>query len=101
MEVMEVMEGATPKGLEEAGVGETPLLEMVLPGVTAIPGAGDEPGSQEEEGEGSRLSNRAQSKPEGTIIIDHISRIQSGCADFNTFYTGFRGILSTNATVCL
>lgn len=43
---MEVMEGATPKGLEEAGVGETPLLEMVLPGVTAIPGAGDEPGSR-------------------------------------------------------
>lgn len=44
MEVMGVMEGATPKGLEEAGVGETPLLEMVLPGVTAMPGAGDEPG---------------------------------------------------------
>lgn len=43
---MEAMEGATPKGLEEAGVGETPLLEMVLPGVTAIPGAGDEPGSR-------------------------------------------------------
>lgn len=40
------MEGATPKGLEEAGVGETPLLEMVLPGVTAIPGAVDEPRSQ-------------------------------------------------------
>lgn len=40
---MEVMGGATPKGLEEAGVGETPLLEMVLPGVTAMPGAGDEP----------------------------------------------------------
>lgn len=40
---MEVMDGATPKGLEEAGVGETPLLEMVLPGVTAIPGAGEEP----------------------------------------------------------
>lgn len=39
---MEVMGGATPKGLEEAGVGETPLLEMVLPGVTAMPGAGDE-----------------------------------------------------------
>lgn len=32
---MEVMDGATPKGFEEAGVGETPLLEMVLPGVTA------------------------------------------------------------------
>lgn len=43
---MEVMGAATPKGLEEAGVGETPLLEMVLPGVTAIPGAGDEPGGQ-------------------------------------------------------
>lgn len=43
---MEVMDGATPKGLEEAGIGETPLLEMVLPGVTAMPGAGDEPGSQ-------------------------------------------------------
>lgn len=43
---MEVMDGATPKGLEEAGVGETPLLEMVLPGVTAIPGAGDEPEGQ-------------------------------------------------------
>lgn len=40
---MEVMGGATPKGLEEAGVGETPRLEMVLPGVTAMPGAGDEP----------------------------------------------------------
>lgn len=40
---MDVMGGATPKGLEEAGVGETPLLEMVLPGVTAMPGAGDEP----------------------------------------------------------
>ena len=40
---MEVIGGATPKGLEEAGVGETPLLEMVLPGVTAMPGAGDEP----------------------------------------------------------
>lgn len=49
---MEVIEGATPKGLEEAGVGETPLLEMVLPGVTAIPGAGDEPGSQREGREG-------------------------------------------------
>lgn len=43
---MEVMDGATPKGLEEAGVGETPLLEMVLPGVTAMPGAGDEPAGQ-------------------------------------------------------
>lgn len=43
---MEVIEGATPKGLEEAGVGETPLLEMVLPGVTAIAGAGDEPEGQ-------------------------------------------------------
>lgn len=40
---MELMGGATPKGLEEAGVGETPRLEMVLPGVTAMPGAGDEP----------------------------------------------------------
>lgn len=49
---MEVMDGATPKGFEEAGVGETPLLEMVLPGVTAIPGAGDEP-----EGQRSQLSN--------------------------------------------
>lgn len=49
---MEVMEGATPKGFEEAGVGETPLLEMVLPGVTAIPGAGDEP-----EGQRSQLRN--------------------------------------------
>lgn len=38
------MGGATPKGLEEAGVGETPRLEIVLPGVTAMPGAGDEPG---------------------------------------------------------
>lgn len=43
---MEVMDGATPKGLEEAGVGETPLLEMVLPGVTAIPGAGEEPAEE-------------------------------------------------------
>lgn len=43
---MEVMDGATPNGLEEAGVGETPLLEMVLPGVTAMPGAGDEPAGQ-------------------------------------------------------
>lgn len=43
---MEVMGGATPKGLDDTGVGETPLLEMVLPGVTAIPGAGDEPESQ-------------------------------------------------------
>lgn len=43
---MEVKGGATPKGLEEAGVGETPLLEMVLPGVTAMPGAGDEPEDQ-------------------------------------------------------
>ena len=34
-----------PNGLEEAGgIGDTPLLEMVLPGVTAMPGAGDEPG---------------------------------------------------------
>lgn len=41
---MEAMDGAMPKGLEEAGVGETPLLEMVLPGVPAMPGAGDEPG---------------------------------------------------------
>lgn len=40
---MEVMGGATPKGFEETGVGETPLLEIVLPGVTAMPGAGDEP----------------------------------------------------------
>lgn len=40
---MEVRGGATPKGLEEAGVGETPRLEMVLPGVTAMPGIGDEP----------------------------------------------------------
>lgn len=40
---IDVIDGATPKGLEEAGVGETPLLEMVLPGVTAIPGTGDEP----------------------------------------------------------
>lgn len=30
--------GVTPKGLEaEGGVGDTPLLEMVLPGVTPIP----------------------------------------------------------------
>lgn len=43
---MEVMDGATPKGLEEAGVGETPLLEMVLPGVTAMPGTGDDPAGQ-------------------------------------------------------
>lgn len=43
---MEVMDGATPKGFEEAGVGETPLLEMVLPGVTAMPGAGDVPDGQ-------------------------------------------------------
>lgn len=43
---MEVMGGATPKGLEEAGVGDTPRLEMVLPGVTAMPGAGDEPEGQ-------------------------------------------------------
>ncbi len=43
---MEVIGGATPKGLEEAGVGETPRLEMVLPGVTAMPGAGDEPEGQ-------------------------------------------------------
>lgn len=43
---MEVIAGATPKGFEEAGVGETPLLEMVLPGVTAMPGAGDEPEGQ-------------------------------------------------------
>lgn len=40
---IEVIEGVTPNGFEEAGVGETPRLEMVLPGVTAIPGAGDEP----------------------------------------------------------
>lgn len=40
---MEVIGGATPKGLDDAGVGETPLLEMVLPGVTAMPVAGDEP----------------------------------------------------------
>ena len=34
-----------PNGLEEeGGAGDTPLLEMVLPGVTAMPGAGDEPG---------------------------------------------------------
>lgn len=43
---MEFMGGATPKGLEEAGDGETPRLEMELPGVTAMPGAGDEPESQ-------------------------------------------------------
>lgn len=37
--------GVTPKGLEAGGgVGDTPLLEMVLPGVTAIPGAEEEPG---------------------------------------------------------
>lgn len=30
--------GVTPKGLEvEDGVGDTPLLEMVLPGVAPIP----------------------------------------------------------------
>lgn len=30
--------GVAPKGLEaEGGVGDTPLLEMVLPGVTPIP----------------------------------------------------------------
>ena len=45
---MEVMVGATPKGLEETGVGETPLLEMVLPGVTAIPGTGEEPVTRKE-----------------------------------------------------
>lgn len=44
---MEVIGGATPKGLDDAGVGETPLLEMVLPGVTAMPVAGDEPGTEE------------------------------------------------------
>ena len=43
---MEVMGGATPNGLEQAGIGETPRLEMVLPGVTAMPGAGDEPEGQ-------------------------------------------------------
>lgn len=58
MEVMGVMEGATPKGLEEAGVGETPLLEMVLPGVTAMPGAGDEPVGG---GGGSQLTRRERS----------------------------------------
>lgn len=95
---MEVMAGATPKGLEEAGVGETPLLEMVLPGVTAIPGAGDEPGSRRCGGD-RRLLSRAQNKGEGTIIIDHISRILSDCADYNTSYTQFAGNLSTTATV--
>lgn len=36
--------GVTPNGFEEAaGVGETPRLEMVLPGVTATPGAGEGP----------------------------------------------------------
>lgn len=36
--------GLTPKGFEdEAGVGDTPRLEMVLPGVTATPGAGEGP----------------------------------------------------------
>lgn len=47
---MELMAGATPKGLEDAGVGETPLLEIVLPGVTAMPGAGDEPAVQKNKG---------------------------------------------------
>ena len=47
---MEAMEAA-PNGLEEGGgVGETPLLEMLLPGVTAMPGAGDEPGGRMREG---------------------------------------------------
>lgn len=37
--------GVTPKGLEVGGgVGDTPLLEMVLPGVTAKPGVEEEPG---------------------------------------------------------
>lgn len=36
--------GVTPKGFEdEAGVGDTPRLEMVLPGVTATTGAGEGP----------------------------------------------------------
>lgn len=48
---MDAMEDA-PKGLEVGGgVGETPLLEMVLPGVTAIPGAGDEPEEKKRERE--------------------------------------------------
>lgn len=65
---MEVMDGATPKGLEEAGVGETPLLEMVLPGVTAMPGAGDEPGSER-----WKLNNTECSvqKGKGTILVTH------------------------------
>lgn len=40
---MEDMGAAAPNGLEVGGgVGETPLLEIVLPGVTAMPGAEDE-----------------------------------------------------------
>lgn len=36
--------GLTPNGFEdEAGVGDTPRLEMVLPGVTATPGTGEGP----------------------------------------------------------
>lgn len=44
---MEDMGAAAPNGLEVGGgVGETPLLEIVLPGVTAIPGAEDEAGEE-------------------------------------------------------
>lgn len=81
---MEVMEGATPKGLEEAGVGETPLLEMVLPGVTAIPGAGDEPGSQKR-GRGLGCQN------EGTTTNNDIRRILSHWDDFNSSYNELPG----------
>lgn len=44
---MEDMGAAAPNGLEVGGgVGETPLLEIVLPGVTAMPGAEDEAGEE-------------------------------------------------------
>lgn len=36
--------GVTPNGFEdEGGVGDTPRLDMVLPGVTAMPATGDGP----------------------------------------------------------
>lgn len=42
--------GVTPNGFEdEAGVGDTPRLEMVLPGVTATPGAGEGPKRKQKE----------------------------------------------------
>lgn len=43
--------GVTPNGFEdEAGVGDTPRLEIELPGVTATPGPGEGPKRKKTQG---------------------------------------------------